>query len=186
MKTKICTGCGKRKKLSEFGKNFYHTDGLKSQCKNCTKLARKKFYKKFPWKRTLQNINQRCNNPKSKNYKNYGLKGIKNEFKNLEEDIEFLWFRDKAYNMKRPSIDRKNKNKSYTLNNCQFIELSINSVKDKRKPILQYSLDGKFIKEFESGYEIQRILKISSGNISQCCMAKRQTAGGYKWRYKNV
>ncbi len=38
----------------------------------------------------------------------------------------WLWIRDKAGKMKRPSIDRINSGGNYTLNNCRFIELSAN------------------------------------------------------------
>ncbi len=43
------------------------------------------------------------------------------------EDFRILWFRDKAYLMKKPSIHRINNDKGYTKSNCKFIELSENS-----------------------------------------------------------
>lgn len=42
------------------------------------------------------------------------------------KDFEYLWFRDKAASMDKPSIDRINNDKGYFLNNCRFIELSEN------------------------------------------------------------
>jgi len=42
------------------------------------------------------------------------------------KDFKFLWFRDKAYSMDKPSIDRKRSNKNYEINNCQFLELDDN------------------------------------------------------------
>ena len=38
-----------------------------------------------------------------------------------------MWFRDKAYLMKKPSIDRINSKGDYELSNCRFLELSENS-----------------------------------------------------------
>ena len=38
-----------------------------------------------------------------------------------------LWLRDEAANMKKPSIDRKDKDGHYVFGNCRFIELSNNS-----------------------------------------------------------
>jgi hypothetical protein len=55
----------------------------------------------------------------------------------------------------------------------------------KSKTIYQYTLDGKFIKEFPSTMEVERQLGYSNGNISQCCLGKRKTAYGYVWKYKN-
>ena len=51
--------------------------------------------------------------------------------------------------------------------------------------ILQYSLDGKFIKEWRSISFASRELGINAPNISMCAKGKRPNAGGYKWRYKN-
>ena len=83
-----------------------------------------------PWFVSFDKANQRCNNPKQKGYKNYGGKGIQ-QLMTLD-DFEFLWFRDKAYKMDRPSIHRKNSNKHYTISNCEFIELSKNSALTSR------------------------------------------------------
>lgn len=183
MKTKICTNpkcLQSEKPVIEFHKKSASKDGLHCWCKICVK----EYNKKYPWKQILRDINHRCTNPKNNRYKDYGLKGIKNKFKNPEEDIKFLWFRDKAYNMSEPTIDRKNNNGDYTLENCQFIENRENCSKDKRKVVLQYSLNGKFIKEFESIIKVERILKINHGHISQCCSGKRKTSGGFKWAYQ--
>jgi len=85
----------------------------------------KAYHKKYPWKNLLSHIKQRCNNPKTTNYKHYGGRGIQNKFKNADE-IKFLWFRDKAYLMNKPSIDRINNDGNYCIENCRFIELGKN------------------------------------------------------------
>lgn len=54
----------------------------------------------------------------------------------------------------------------------------------KYKPILQYSKDGQFIREWESGLEIISTLGYSKGNISECCNNHRKSAYGYVWRFK--
>lgn len=55
------------------------------------------------------------------------------------------------------------------------------------KPVLQYDLDGNFIKEWECTMQVQRELGIRFGDISACCRHYRyhKTAGGYKWEFKN-
>ena len=143
---KICSKCKIKKDINQFSKNFSQKDGYHYYCKKCLKIIRRKNYlnyktreidtvikykKNNPWINTLININQRCNNPKVQAYKYYGKKGIKN-YLSLKE-IKFLWFRDKAYLMKQPSIDRENNNADYTLDNCKFIELSINVSKRSYK-----------------------------------------------------
>ena len=53
---------------------------------------------------------------------------------------------------------------------------------NKRK-IIQLTLDGEFIKEWNSIIEAKNKLKISA--ISQCCRGLYKTAGGFKWHYKD-
>lgn len=54
---------------------------------------------------------------------------------------------------------------------------------NRLKPILQYSKDNKFIKEWESITHASDELKIN--NISACCNNKLKTAGGFIWKYKS-
>jgi len=89
-------------------------------------INRKMNENKIPWIRHYRSAKQRCENPNHKKYNRYGGRGIK--FLLTLQEIKFLWFRDKAYEMKQPSIDRKKLNKDYRLANCQFIELKKNSV----------------------------------------------------------
>lgn len=53
------------------------------------------------------------------------------------------------------------------------------------KAVLQYSLDGKFIREWSSAIEAARGLrmKINAG-IGEVCKGKKKTAGGFIWKYK--
>jgi group I intron endonuclease len=52
-----------------------------------------------------------------------------------------------------------------------------------RKPVEQYDLFGNFIKSWESITEAINGTKIL--NIGNVCKGKAETAGGYKWKYKN-
>lgn len=92
-------------------------------------LRGKKYIQKikteFPWKRTLAFIKARCEHPKQPAYKYYGGKGIKNFLTN--KDLEMMWHRDKAYEMKRPSIDRIDSKGDYTIENCRYLEISENA-----------------------------------------------------------
>ena len=51
------------------------------------------------------------------------------------------------------------------------------------KSVLQYSLDGEFIKEWPSTMQIERELGFSSSNISECCNGKQKTSYRYIWKY---
>jgi hypothetical protein len=54
------------------------------------------------------------------------------------------------------------------------------------KPVLQYSLDGEFIREWVMGADaVRSIDKLKSSNLTKCLQGKRKSAGGYIWKYKN-
>lgn len=52
------------------------------------------------------------------------------------------------------------------------------------KPVLQYTLDGKFVKEWPSTMECRRN-GYNQGSVSACCRGERQIYKGYIWQYKN-
>jgi len=82
-------------------------------------------------KSLLHNIEFRCTNPKDKRYKDYGGRGI--ECRLTVEDLEILYERDRPDLMLRPSIDRKENDDHYTLDNCQFLEMRDNRAKARRR-----------------------------------------------------
>lgn len=57
--------------------------------------------------------------------------------------------------------------------------------KSRMKPIIQYSLNNTFIKEWESAKTAGEELKIDSSSILKCCKNKLITAKKFKWKYKN-
>lgn len=83
---------------------------------------------KEPWKKTLLGIRGRI----SKRMGLYYRKGIKCRI--TAKELKRLWFRDKAYLMKKPTIDRKDNNKNYTFQNCQYIEHRLNCSKRNLTP----------------------------------------------------
>lgn len=48
--------------------------------------------------------------------------------------------------------------------------------------ILQYTIDGVLIKEWDSMVEASKYYNISKSLISECCNGKYRTAGGYEWK----
>lgn len=54
-----------------------------------------------------------------------------------------------------------------------------------RKPVIQMDLEGNFIKEWDSAIAAGKTLRLSQGNISSCCLGKRNKCGNFKWKYKN-
>ena len=58
------------------------------------------------------------------------------------------------------------------------------TIKSNKKVVLQFDKSGNYIAEFESASAAAQQTGINLGNISQVCMNKRKTAGGYIWKYK--
>lgn len=51
------------------------------------------------------------------------------------------------------------------------------------KPVLQYTLDGDFVREWDCIEDVKRELGIGN-HIGDCCNGKRKTCGGFIWYYK--
>ena len=54
------------------------------------------------------------------------------------------------------------------------------------RKISQYSLDGAFIKSWDSAKEAQDVLGVKNTNIIKVCKGKRYSAGGYLWKYEDT
>lgn len=184
-----------REKLNKYNKEYYkkNKEQIKNKQKMDYKINKKKIIQRNiksvqkirkikPWKFILKGVKDRCNNKNNPGYKYYGGRGIKCLI--TEEELKKLWFEYCAWRLKKPSIDRIDNDGNYEYSNCRFIEMSENSVRLKRKSILQFDLDGNFIKEWNSILMASKVLKISVGNISENLRNKRKTSGGYKWEYK--
>ena len=63
-------------------------------------------------------------------------------------------------------------------------ELKNTVANSNKKPIYQYSRDGTFIGEWNSGTEASKVLGVQGGDISACCKGKIKSAGGFVWKYK--
>ena len=141
MLSKICKKCKTLKLIEEF--RIYNNRGKllkRSTCKLCQNNRDKDYYKenieyiknqkkerrdKEPWMASWENANKRCYNPNNPRYKYYGGKGIRNLLR--PEDFKLLWFRDKAYKMKKADIHREDSGGDYTVKNCRYIESSRHS-----------------------------------------------------------
>ena len=54
------------------------------------------------------------------------------------------------------------------------------------KPIIQFTLEGVFIREWQSATIASRELNINQSNISACCKGRYKTCRGFIWKYKDV
>ena len=69
-------------------------------------------------------------------------------------------------------------------NKYEIYEEVRNNFKQRTYPILQYNLDGTFIKEWYDGNTIEKELGIAKHLIQKCCTGRKKTTHGYIWKYK--
>lgn len=94
-----------------------------------------------------------------------------------------------------PQINHKDENKlNNVVENLEWCSVSYNNAYGTRlsrvaektgKPVMQYTLDGEFIKEYPSLSEAARQTKSRLSGISMCCAKKYSNSNGYLWIYKN-
>ena len=80
------------------------------------------------------------------------------------------------------SESQKNNRKGKGLGPNEKITLAKLNHPDCSKPILQYNLEGHFIKEYPSIMEARR--DNPKGDIDSCVQGKQKQAGDYQWIYK--
>jgi len=135
-----------------------------------------------------KSVRQRCNNKNASNYKYYGAKGIKTEI--TLEEINELYERDNAKEMKQAHLSRKDHNKNYTFENCFFSDKKKN-VSERNSRILSKSVEmwhpvGTFIMEFPSIKEAANYIGRDVCSITDALKGRSRTCAGYNWRYSNV
>lgn len=126
---------------------------------------------------------KRCYNPKNRNYKWYGEKGITVEY-NL---VSFLnWYYKNANGYSRPTVDRIDHAKNYDFPNIQIVEKSENSKEMisrcgtplKKRAVIAYK-DGEVYGYYESAYHAAR--EIGQG---VCQSGVRYVSNGIRKKHK--
>ena len=70
-------------------------------------------------------------------------------------------------------------------NRLKKISKKLKNKKEWSKPVIQYTLDGQFVKEWESINEADRN-GYNHGHIAACCRGERKTHKGFIWEYKKI
>lgn len=142
----------------------------------------------------------RCYNPKHKDYKYYGGKGIKVLYER-EEFVEWYVKERSNYVGKNPSIGRLDHNGHYCFENIRMESMHENitemrarndgNKKKKKKVGLFSKKTGECIAEFPSMYDCARELDVSVTLIKNACAKFRKykvpmDSQPYSWYYRHI
>ena len=140
-------------------------------------------------------------------------KDIKSNGKNHEYSIKNCVFVSRTENIKQANKTRNNEKISESLKGREFSEEHRKNMSksqkerfknkenhpmygihkygeenpnyDKGAKIIQYDLDGNFIKIWNNASRVEEYLGIFKESIGRCCKGKQKTAGGFIWKYYN-
>ena len=90
-------------------------------------LANNQFYN------TWKNMDKRCNNPKNKDYKNYGARGITICADWLDIRNFVAWCEETYPNIEGLSLDRIDNDKGYSPENCTWSSRTIQNINQRMK-----------------------------------------------------
>ena len=93
----------------------------------------------------------------------------KEAMNNLTEEKKRQMQEKKSNSMKGHIVSQESRNKS---------------MEKQGTKVDQFSLDGNYIKTWESMLEIKRQLGFDNSHIGRCCSGKQKTSNGFIWKYK--
>ncbi len=198
---KRCSICKKEKSLSEFYPLKSGKYGVDSKCKICDIEEGRKFSrtKKGLIFEIYRNIKKRIKNHQD-NILHFSRDEFFNWLNNKQQffDLHKTWVNNNYIVDLKPACYKIDSDMSYKLDNMSIAtskQVKEKIAKDRKsganhafnanisKAVIQYTKDGKFIKEFHSMHYAESQTGVPNGAISDVCTGKGKTAGGYKWEY---
>ena len=119
-------------------------------------------------------------NPEGKPFINHKIEGDEGKTMNM-----VIFNEDGTINEEKTTIEwvTAKENNDYGTHNERVSKAMTNGKLSKR--VLQLSLSGELIREWESTHECGRN-GFDKGNVSRCCNGKQKTYKGYIWKYKET
>jgi hypothetical protein len=167
------------------GKHIFNRTGNSKVQKWCRKLHKEN-------KRPIIELIEKCSFDKWEEREKYWIAFYRNRSDKILNildggDNHSTGFKHTEEAKRRISIlNSRPKSKEWIKNSTEAMRKAV------AKPIIQYALDGTFIKKWDSFCYASKKLKLSKNyksaikNIHACCNHKRKTAYGFKWEYENI
>jgi len=197
---KKCNKCKELKDLSLFGNDKRIVSGKKGNCNSCEVIIHKEFSRTKKGLLTVMYNSQklRCRRRGHKPPE-YSLEEFRSHAKSLDKfHVLFDKWVLSGFNTNLiPSFDRKDDDVGYNISNIQIMtweennkkareDVKSNKLSHSSKAVLQFNLDGVFIKEYYSVVNASSKTGICKTTIAKCCRKHIycHSAGGYLWKYK--
>jgi len=209
MNTLFCTHCKIEHPVPEIGsQNKYWRWQKNKLIKAGGYFVCQKWYKEYQlaykrtkdgWARTTYHTQRKSSKYRKHPMPNYTLEEF-TKWSFSQQNFEELynnWVNSDYKQSLRPSADRINDYKPYTLDNLRLTtfkennELGTRSEKAHKAyakvnalqgtPVNQYTLNSKFITSYRSIGVAARATGIDPSSIAKCCRGVAKTAGGFKW-----
>ena len=83
------------------------------------------------------------------------------------------------------TVNHKDENKlNNTANNLEWMSIGDNTIYSQARQVQMFDKKtGELLATFPSTHEAERITMIANQHISECCLGKLKSTGGYIWRY---
>lgn len=116
-------------------------------------------------------------NPEGKPHINHKIEGDEGKTMNM-----VIFNTDGSVNKEKTTIEwvTPKENNNYGTHNDRISKTMTNGKLSKK--VLQFTLDGEFIREWPSVAECERN-GFNKGKVSECCNGKRKTYKGFIWKY---
>lgn len=201
MEMKRCKSCDEIKFFGEFSKHKRYKDELQYNCKSCSSKGQKEyFHSKEGLITRIYNHQKSSSKKRNHQYPFYTKQNLRDWLfnQNLFHKLFDNWVKSNFNRWVTPSVDRKNDNLPYFLDNIQLTTWRKNKdkshkdmksgkliqISNPQKPVLQYDKQGNFIAEFVSVNQASRETGVAQPNISAVCRNKLKFAGSFKWEFK--
>ena len=198
---KICQSCKQDQEISNFSLRKASGDGYSKVCKTCAKVSKDQYSTTKIGLLTQLYNSQRANSKlRGHSMPSYTRQELIDKYLHSRRfDLYYSKWEESgfvAYFSSKPSFDRINDSKPYSLDNIQLTTYKRNLLKEHLKyslgtsnnttisPVIKIGRDGTILTEYYSINEAERATGIKAANISKVCRELRDTAGGFKWKYK--
>ena len=157
--------------------NLGNVRSYNNKNKECRLLSPNKQQKGYETVTLKGNINKMCSihrlvakafipNPQNKKEVNH-INGIKND--NRLENLEWATSSENRVHAYKTGLQKGHQKRG------KDSPLSM--------PVIQLTLDGKFVAKYAAGKEAARQIRGHAGSINRCCNGKNKSSSGFKWEF---